>query len=77
MMKETPCSSRGRATLKTLGKLSYSHRRGNPAKRVRAWALIGPRRGNIASPLSAEAVRKRLSGDYAGAAGNAAGLLAL
>jgi hypothetical protein len=43
MMKGTPCSSRDRALLKTLGKLSYSHRSGNPAKRVRARAQIGHR----------------------------------
>ena len=47
-MKGTPCSSRDRASLKTLGKLSYSHRSGNPAKRVRAWALVGRKRSNIA-----------------------------
>ena len=42
MMKGTPCSSRDCASLKTLGKLSYSHRSGNPAKRVRAWVRFDP-----------------------------------
>jgi hypothetical protein len=35
MMKGTPCSSRRRATLKTLWKTHYLARSGNPAKRVR------------------------------------------
>jgi hypothetical protein len=52
MMKGTPCSSRDRTSLKTLGKLSYSHRRGNPAKRVRAWALVGCKRGHIGKSAS-------------------------
>jgi hypothetical protein len=37
-MKGTPCSSRRRATLKTLWETRYLARSGNPAKRVRAWA---------------------------------------
>jgi len=35
MMKGTPCSSRRRATLKTLWETRYLARSGNPAKRVR------------------------------------------
>jgi hypothetical protein len=54
MMKGTPCSSRDRASLKTLRKTHYRARSGNPAKRVRAWALVGRKRGNIPSPLSAQ-----------------------
>ena len=50
MMKGTPCSSRRRATLKTLWKTHYLARSSNPAKRVSAWALIGRKRGNIAKP---------------------------
>jgi hypothetical protein len=49
MMKGTPCSSRDHATLKTLWKTHYLARSGNPAKRVRAWALIGRKRGDIAT----------------------------
>ena len=37
MGKGTPCSSRRRATLKTLWKTHYLARSSNPAKRVRAW----------------------------------------
>ena len=57
MMKGTPCSSRRRATLKTLWKTHYLARSSNPAKRVRAWAASshrskdGPRkRKSIGSP---------------------------
>jgi hypothetical protein len=42
MMKGTPCSSRRRATLKTLRKTHYLARSSNPAKRVRAWAQSRP-----------------------------------
>jgi hypothetical protein len=48
MMKGTPCSSRRRATLKTLWKTHYLARSSNPAKRVRAWAQVGRERANIA-----------------------------